>query len=82
MRRDTIALVFVQGERAVCHAVDRAAPAGELARDVALYFAPDLRPSGPPVWLCDEGDRPLDPEIPIGRQVPADARIAFGVSPS
>lgn len=82
MSRDTIPLVFVRGERAVCHRVDPAEPAGELARAVALYFAPDPGPSGPPIWLCDEGPMSLDPEIPIGHQVPADARITFGVAPS
>lgn len=80
MTREAIQLVFVHGERAVCHAVDPAVPAGELERIVGLYFAPGTVGGGPPTWVADDGPRSLDPEVPIGRQVPAEAWIAFGTA--
>jgi len=77
----SLPLVFVRGERAVCHVIDASLPAGEISRAVELYFAPDVSPSGVPLWRSSSGDRPLDPAVAIGAQVPADAEIVFASPP-
>lgn len=80
MSEGPLALVFTCGERAVCHLVDPAAPAGEVSERVALYFAPAIAPAGALVWRAEGGPRPLDPARPIGEQVPAEAEIEILVS--
>lgn len=72
---DGLPLVFVVGERAVCHAVDPRCRAGELGPALALYFAPGTLPGDRLAWLREDGPRALDPALPIGDQVPADAEI-------
>ena len=66
-------MVVTCGERCVCHAVDPALPAGELAAALALYLGGV--PAGLPVWRSAEGPRLLDPSLPLGSQIPPDAEI-------
>lgn len=75
MSEDPLSVVVTCGERAVCHAVDPRVPAGELVREIALYLGPLAVPRTVPFWRTSEGSHPLDPTIPIGVQVPADAEI-------
>jgi len=46
-----------------------------LAGELALYLAPESVPPGPLVWASPVGPRLLDPDRPIGEQVPANATI-------
>ena len=88
MKDASLSLVVTCGERAVCHVVDSSLPAGELARELALYFSPlALAASAPAppctlavsgaelVWRSEGGPRRLDPGAPIGAQVPPEAEI-------
>ncbi len=59
----------------MCHAVDPSRPVRELAGELALYLAPESVPPGPLVWASPVGPRLLDPDRPIGEQVPANATI-------
>jgi hypothetical protein len=70
-----LSLVVTSGERAVCHAVDPALPAGQLASELALYFGAPPPIVGRWVWRSAEGARPLDPEAPIGSQIHSEAEI-------
>ena len=70
-----MALVVTWRDRAVCHAVDPAIPAGRLADELALYFGPSPPIESRLVWRSPEGPRLLDPRIPIGSQVHAEAEI-------
>lgn len=82
MTGGSLPLVFVIGERAVCHAVDPSARAGDILAQLPLYLAAIAVPSGELVWSSPSGPRALDPTIPIGDQVPADAWIeSAGVPP-
>ncbi|HUP00710.1 MAG TPA: hypothetical protein VM737_04215 [Gemmatimonadota bacterium] len=75
MSGSSLPLVFVMGERAVCHLVDASAPAGDLLAQLPLYLATGSMPTGGWVWSTPLGQRPLDPARPIGEQVPAEAWI-------
>lgn len=75
MSEPTLAIVVTCGERAVCHAVDPALPAGELLSELALYLGPAPPPATVLVRCTDERAVPLDPHAPIGVQVPAEAEI-------
>ena len=75
MRDSSLSLVVTCGERAVCHAVDPAIPAGELVRELALYFSPSVPLAAQLLWRSEGGPRPLDLGAPIGAQVPPEAEI-------
>lgn len=77
MSEAALALILTCGERVVCHLVEPSAPAGELPALVALYFAPDPVPAGPLRVRAGAEERLLDPALPIGQQVSADAEILF-----
>lgn len=74
MAEPFLPVVVTCGERSVCHAVDPAMPAGELAAALALYLGATPR-VGAPVWRSAEGPRALDPRLPLGSQIPPDAEI-------
>ncbi|MGH7556930.1 MAG: hypothetical protein ACREMD_03990 [Gemmatimonadota bacterium] len=79
MDETDIALVIVEGERAVFHLVDAALPVEELPARLALYFQPRREPAARLVWISSEGPRPLDPRRAVGEQVPAEAEIEIRV---
>lgn len=77
MSEASLALVLTCGERVVCHLVEPSALAGELPALVELYFAPHSVPAGPLRVRVGAEELVLDPAVPIGDQVPADAEILF-----
>lgn len=75
MTDGALSLVFARGERAVCHTIDPALPAGEVPGLLAWYLGGSDGEAWRLVWISDRGPRRLVPERPIGEQVPADAEI-------
>lgn len=79
MSGDALPLVFTRGERAVFHAVDPMVPAADLVETIALYFGfRDGCAIGELRWLGENGPVPLDPDRPVGEQVPPEAEIELG----
>lgn len=77
MTPTALPLVLVWNERAVCHAVDSAAPVHTLRDVFELYFAQEDLPSGALAWRQGTTLHGLNPDQAIGLQVPADAEIGF-----
>ena len=77
MSERELPLVVTCGERVICHLVDPDALAGELPAIVALYFAPHAVGEAPLRARSADGERVLDPALPIGEQVGPDAEILF-----
>jgi hypothetical protein len=73
----SLALVVTCGERVVCHLIEPTALARELPALVELYFAPQVVAEGPLRVRAGGAEIELDPGLPIGDQVAADAEIVF-----
>ena len=74
MSEGSLPLTLTWRDRAVCHAVDPAIPAGALVRELELYFGPPP-PAFRLVWRSAEGPRELDPSMPIGVQIQPEAEV-------